>query len=166
MESYERYENGELFHPDSIHFADSLKYTTPKGKSVYGGGGIMPDIYVPLVDDSTEYFFNRIVNTGLLYQYAFDYTDRHRQQLQRYKTVDAFDKQFTVSDAMFNELVKRAEEKGIKGTDEQKQVARREADILLKAYIARNLFDDEGFYPIYVPMDEILQRAMEELRRE
>ncbi len=166
LESYERYENGELFHPDSIHFADSLKYTTPKGKTVYGGGGIMPDIYVPLVDDSTEYFFNRIVNTGLLYQYAFDYTDRHRQQLQRYKTVDAFDKQFTVSEAMFNELVKRADEKGIKGTDEQKQVARREADILLKAYIARNLFDDEGFYPIYAPMDEILQRAVEELKKD
>ena len=166
LESYERYENGELFHPDSIHFADSLKYTTPKGKTVYGGGGIMPDIYVPLVDDSTEYYFNRIVNTGLLYQYAFDYTDCHRQQLQRYKTVDAFDKQFTVSDAMFNELVKRAEEKGIKGTEEQQQVAHREADILLKAYIARNLFDDAGFYPIYAPMDEMLQRAVEELKKQ
>ena len=165
FESLERYENGEVFHPDSIHFADSLKYTTPKGKTVYGGGGIMPDIYVPLVDDSTEYFFNRIVNTGLLYQYAFDYTDRHRQQLQRYKTVDAFDKQFTVSDVMFEALLKLAEEKGIKGTDEQKQVARRQSDILLKAYIARNLFDDEGFYPIYAPMDEVLQRALEELKK-
>jgi len=71
-----------------------------------------------------------------------------------------------VSETMFSELVKRAEEKGIKGTDEQKQVARREADILLKAYIARNLFDDEGFYPIYAPMDEILQRALEELKVE
>ena len=164
LESFERYENGELFHPDSIHFADSLKYTTPKGKTVYGGGGIMPDIYVPLVDDSTEYYFNRIVNTGLLYQYAFDYTDQHRQQLQRYKSVDAFDKQFAVSDAMFDALVKLAEGKGIKGTAEQQQVARREADILLKAYIARDLFDDEGFYPIYAPMDEVLQRALEELR--
>ena len=166
LESYERYENGELFHPDSIHFADSLKFTTPKGKTVYGGGGIMPDIYVPLVDDSTEYYFNRIVNTGLLYQSAFDYTDRHRQQLQRFKSVDAFDKQFAVTDAMFEALVKLAEEKGIKGTEGQQQVARRKADILLKAYIARNLFDDEGFYPIYAPMDEVLQRALEELRGE
>ena len=164
LESYERYENGELFHPDSIHFADSLKYTTPKGKTVYGGGGIMPDIYVPLVDDSTEYYFNRIVNTGLLYQYAFDYTDKHRAQLKGYKTVEAFDRSFAVTDAMFAELVKLAGEKGIKGTEEQQQVARREADILLKAYIARNLFDDEGFYPIYAPMDEVLQRAIQELR--
>ena len=164
-ESYERYENGELFHPDSIHFADSLKFTTPGGKTVYGGGGIMPDIYVPLVDDSTEYYFNRIVNLGLLYQYAFDYTDRHRPQLQRFKSIEAFDKGFMVSDAMFDELMKLADEKGVKGSDEQKQVARREANTLLKAYIARNLFDDEGFYPIYAPMDEILQRALEELKK-
>ena len=164
LESFERYENGELFSEDSIHFADSLKFTTPKGKTVYGGGGIMPDIYVPLVDDSTEYYFNRIVNKGLLYQYAFDYTDKHRQQLQRYKTVEAFDKGFAVTDAMFDALVKQAGEKGIKGTEEQRQVARREADILLKAYIARDLFDDEGFYPIYAPMDEVLQRALQELR--
>ena len=166
LESFDRYENGELFHPDSIHFADSLKFTTPKGKVVYGGGGIMPDVYVPLVDDSTEYYFNRIVNTGLLYQYAFDYTDKHRAQLQRYKSVDSFDKSFVVSETMFGELVKLAEEKGIKGTDEQRQAARREANILLKAYIARNLFDDEGFYPIYAPMDEVLQKALEELRGE
>ena len=164
LESYERYENGELFHPDSIHFADSLKFTTPKGKTVFGGGGIMPDIYVPLVDDSTEYYFNRIVNKGLLYQYAFEYTDKHRAQLQNYKTVKAFDQSFSVTDAMFEALVKLAEEKGIKGTEEQKQVARRQSDILLKAYIARNLFDDEGFYPIYAPMDEMLQRALEELQ--
>ena len=166
LESYERYENGELFHPDSIHFADSLKYTTPKGKTVYGGGGIMPDIYVPLVDDSTEYYFNRIVNKGLLFQYAFEFTDEHRQQLQRYKSVEAFNRSFAVSDAMFEDLVKLAEEKGIKGTEEQKQVARSQTDILLKAYIARDLFDDEGFYPIYAPMDEVLQRALKELRGE
>ena len=164
LESLERYSNGELFSEDSIHFADSLKFTTPKGKTVYGGGGIMPDVYVPLVDDSTEYYFNRVANSGLLYQYAFNYTDRHRQQLKQYKTVAAFDKGFRVTDAMFDALVHLADERGIVGTEEQRQVARREADILLKAYIARNLFDDEGFYPLYAPMDEMLQRAIQELR--
>ena len=163
FESYERYENGELFSEDSIHFADSLKYTTPKGKIVYGGGGIMPDIYVPLVNDSTKYYFNRIVNLGLLYQYAFDYTDRHRKELGHYKTVEAFNKSFIVTDNMFKELVKQADAKGIKGSEAQKQAARKEANILLKAYIARNLFDEEGFYPIYAPMDEMLQKAMEVL---
>ena len=163
LESYDRYENGELFSADSVHLNDTLKYYTPEGKVVYGGGGIMPDVYVPLVNDSSQYYFNRIANTGLLYQYAFDYTDRHRAQLGQYATVESFAKGFRVTDAMFAALVKQADERGIKGTEEQRQVARREADILLKAYIARNLFDEEGFYPLYAPMDEILQRALEEL---
>ena len=161
LESYDRYENGELFSADSVHLNDTLKYYTPKGKVVYGGGGIMPDVYVPLVDDSTEYYFNRIVNLGILYQYAFDYCDSHRQELARYKTVDEFARSFRVTDTMFNELVARAEKKKVKGNDIEKQVARREADILLKAYIARNLFDEEGFYPIYRPMDDMLQKALE-----
>lgn len=163
LEAYDRYENGELFSADSIHFDDSLKYFTPKGKVVYGGGGIMPDVYVPLVNDSTEYYFNKITNLGILYQYAFDYCDRHRQELGRYKTVAEFDKSFHVSDAMFNELVEQAEKKGVKGNEIDKQVARKEADILLKAYIARDLFDDEGFYPIYREMDDVLQKALEVL---
>ena len=163
MESLERYGNGELFSADSIHFADSLQYTTPKGKTVYGGGGIMPDVYVPLVDDSTEYFFNRMTNAGILYQYAFDYCDSHRAQLAQYKTVEAFDKGFNVTDKMFNELIAQAEKKGIKGNEKEKQVARKETNILLKAYIARNLFDEAGFYPVYRPMDDILLKALEVL---
>ena len=166
FESYDRYEKGELFSADSIHFADSLKYVTPQGKVVYGGGGIMPDVYVPLVDDSTEYFFNRIVNLGILYQYSFDYCDRHRQELSRYKSVEEFDRSFKVTEKMFDELIGKAESKGLKGTDEEQKVARREADVLLKAYIARDLFDDAGFYPIYAPMDDVLQKALEVLKSE
>lgn len=162
-ESYDRYENGELFSADSIHFADSLKYVTPKGKVVYGGGGIMPDVYVPLVNDSTEYYFNKIVNLGILNQYAFDYCDRHRQHLARYQSLTEFDRSFRVTDAMFNELVAQAEKKGIKGNEKEKQWARQEVNILLKAYIARDLFGEEGFYPLYRPMDDVLLKALEVL---
>lgn len=163
FESYDRWESGEMFSADSIHFADSLKYTTPKGKTVYGGGGIMPDIYVPLVNDSSEYFFNRIVNLGILYEYAFEYSDTHRNELKQYKTVEQFKQSFHITDAMFNELIQLADKKGIKGNDEEKKVARKESNILMKAYIGRNLFDDEGFYPIYEEMDEVLQKALEVL---
>ena len=164
-ESYDRYQNGELFSVDSIHFADSLKFTTPKGKIVYGGGGIMPDVYVPLVDDSTEYFFNRMTNLGVLYQYAFDYCDSHRENLKRFTSAKEFDRTFQVTETMLNELIQRAEEKGIKGNEVEQQVAKKEAKILLKAYIARDLFDEEGFYPIYQPMDDILQRAIDEVNK-
>lgn len=166
LESYDRYQNGELFSADSVHLNDTLKYYTPKGKVVYGGGGIMPDVYVPLTNDSTEYYFNRIANLGVLYQYAFDYCDSHRHELARFKTVAEFDRSFHVTDAMFNELVARAEKKGIKGTSTEKQVARNKANILLKAYVARDLFDEEGFYRIYRPMDDILQKALEVLENE
>ena len=162
-ESYDRWESGEMFSADSIHFADSLKYTTPKGKTVYGGGGIMPDVYVPLVNDSSEYFFNRIVNLGILYEYAFDYSDKHRKELSQYKNVDQFKQSFHITNAMFDELMQLADKKGLKGNDEEKQVARRESNILMKAYIGRNLFDDEGFYPIYQEMDDMLQKALEAL---
>ena len=163
LEAYDRYENGEMFSADSIHLNDTLKYYTPKGKVVYGGGGIIPDVYVPLVNDSTEYYFNRIVNQGILYQYAFDYCDQHRKELGRYKTIDEFIRSFHVTEAMFNELVTRADKKGLKGNDTDKRVARKEADILLKAYIARDLFGEEGFYPIYRDMDDMLKKALEVL---
>lgn len=163
LESYERYQNGELFYEDSIHFADSLKYVTPGGKVVYGGGGIMPDVYVPIVADSTEFFFNILTNRGVLSQYAFDYADMNRVALSRYKTIEEFKQGFHFTDPMFEELIRRGQELGIEGSDVEKRVARSEANILFKAYVARNLFDDEGFYPLYQEMDDILQRAIKEL---
>ena len=166
LESYERYQNGELFNEDSIHFADSLKYVTHGGKVVYGGGGIMPDVYVPILTDSTEFFFNILANRGVLAQYAFDYSDMNRVALNRYKSLEEFKQGFVFTDAMFDELLSRGKKLGIEGTDIEKKVARREASILFKAYVARNIFDDEGFYPLYQEMDDILQRAIKELRAE
>ncbi|HOI33359.1 MAG TPA: S41 family peptidase, partial [Bacteroidales bacterium] len=104
-EAFERYENGELMHPDSIHFADSLKYTTPKGKIVYGGGGIMPDVYVPLEADSSLIYYNRLANSGLLFQFAFEYADTHRPELNQYGSPEAFVEQFRLTDKIYNELV-------------------------------------------------------------
>lgn len=163
-ETLDRYITGEVFHQDSIHFADSLKYTTPGGKIVYGGGGIMPDIYVSLAEDTLQYYYNKLVNTGVLFQYAFDYSDANRQELLQYKTVEAFKKEFHFTDAMFNKLVRLGEDKSVKGTAEQKKAVRNKTAILFKAYVARNIFDDEGFYPIYEEIDPVLQRAIEELK--
>ena len=160
LESYDRYTSGEMFSADSIHFADSLKYITPGGKTVYGGGGIMPDVYVPLKQDSTEYFFNKIVNASIVFQYAFDYSDAHREEILKYGDERTFDKKFRFTDSMWNEILKEAKKKKIIGTDEQKEVAKPMTGILVKAYIARNIFGDEAFYPLYESMDEILQEAM------
>lgn len=160
FEAYDRYTTGEMFSIDSIHFADSLKYTTPGGKIVYGGGGIMPDIYVPLKQDSTEYFFNKVVNASILFQFAFDYSDTHRDEILNYGDAKSFNDRFVFTDKMFSEILKEAKKKKITGTDEQIAKAKELVAPLFKAYVARNIFGDESFYPVYEPLDEILQEAL------
>ena len=159
-EAYDRYTSGEMFSADSIRFADSLKYITPGGKIVYGGGGIMPDVYVPLKQDSTEYFFNMIVNASIVFQYAFDYSDAHRDEIMKYGDERNFDKNFSFTDKMWDEILKEAKKKKITGTEEQKEVAKAKTAQLFKAYVARNIFGDEAFYPIYESLDEVLKEAL------
>ena len=166
LEEFSRYESGEMFNIDSIHFADSLKYITPKGKIVYGGGGIMPDIYVPLKNDSSHYFFNKMVNSGILFQYAFDYADAHRKEILNYGDVKNFDKNFVFTDEMFNELMRRTKEKKITGNKADKVKARELSEPLFKAYVARDVFGDEAFYILYEPIDEILQEAIDYISRQ
>ena len=76
--------------PDSIAFSDTIKYYTPGGKVVYGGGGIMPDVYVALKTDENDRLYNRLIHQNLIFQYAFDYTDKERATLQHFKTVEDF----------------------------------------------------------------------------
>lgn len=160
LEPMERFLNGELSNPDSIHFADTVKFVTPGGKVVYGGGGILPDVYVPLKTDSTLFFFNRLANSGLIFQYAFDYADANRSNLRQYKNVSDFITRFQVSNSMLENLYRQASERGITAGNAAKSGSARHVSILLKAYIGRNLFDDEGFYPIYQQIDEVLQQAI------
>ena len=116
---YERYLNGEMYSEDSIVFDDSLKYYTPKGKVVYGGGGIMPDIYVPLITDTINTFYNLLANKGLIYQFAFDYTDRNRAFLNSFKDFESFNKNFNMNDKTYDELVEYAQGQRYKNTSRQ-----------------------------------------------
>ncbi len=154
MEYYDRFSNGELESADSIHFADSLKYFTPAGKIVYGGGGIMPDIFVPLerIDDNPFYF--QVINKGLLYSWAFNYTDAHREDFHQFKHAKTFINHFNISKSMMNDLIDFCKEKGVEADRKVIADAEPEMKVLMKAYIGRNLFDDEGFYPIYHEIDE------------
>ena len=123
----------------------------------------MPDIYVPLKNDSSHYFFNKMANSGILFQYAFDYADSHRKEIMKYGDAKKFNEKFVFTDAMFNELMRRTEDKKIKGTEKDKAKARELTEPLFKAYVARDVFGDEAFYQLYQPMDDILQKAIEEL---
>lgn len=164
-ESYHRYQNGEMESADSIQFNDSLRYVTAGGKIVYGGGGIMPDIYVPLISDTIHTFYNIMANRGLIFQFAFDYTDKNRSSLQKFEDAKSFDNQFRMKNNDFNKLVEFSEEKGIKSTKEKIAVSKEKIKTLFKAYVARNILDDEGFYPIYHQIDTTFKRAVFELKK-
>jgi carboxyl-terminal processing protease len=161
---YHRFMNGELEHPDSIKFPDSLKYKTPKGRTVYGGGGIMPDVFVPLEKDSALIFYNRCINKGLVYQFAFDYTDQHRPGMQYIKTAAQFDKSFIVTDAIYAGFLKTASLKGVK--HEGKDLAKSDLYVktMIKAYIGRNLLDNDGFFPVMNTIDPVFLKALELLK--
>jgi len=163
---YNRFLNGELEHPDSIKFADSLKYKTPKGKTVYGGGGIMPDIYIPIEKDSSLRFYNILINKGLIYRYAFDYTDRNRTMLNKFKSVDQFDENFRISDAMVADFLAYAEKKGVKREGKITPASDGHIRTMLKAYIGRNVLDNEGFYPVLNGIDPGFLKAVDILKKE
>ncbi len=109
-----RYKHGEYLTPDSIDFPDSLRYTTPAGKTVYGGGGIMPDIFIPI--DTTNYstFYNELVRRGIISSFTMNYLGANREALkQKYPTFDDFRKSFKINDKLYNELVEYAKKEGV-----------------------------------------------------
>ena len=160
-EAYHRYLDGEMNSADSIHFPDSLKYITPGGRVVYGGGGIMPDIYVPLTTDSIHTFYNVLGNKGLIFRFAFTYTDEHRNELKKYKDFDSFNKGVNMSNKEYANLVKFAEEKGIKQSREKVAVSKDKIKTLFKAYVGRNILEEKGFYPIYHKIDTTFKKAVD-----
>ena len=157
--------NGELSSPDSIHFDDSLKFTTPGGKTVYGGGGIMPDIYVPMKMDDEAKYYNKLVRKGLIFRYAFKYADSKRQKLNDYKGPEDFKDGFTISNSLYKDFLAYADDHGVPFDPNTTAYFEKKIKVLLKAYIARNLYDDDGFYPIYHITDETFLKGMEILRQ-
>lgn len=159
-----RYENQEFFTMDSIHFADSLRYTTPGGKTVYGGGGIMPDIFVPLDTTYVSNYFTRVSLSNVLYRYTLDYTDRHRRQINEVASFDDLERFFAADKQLMGAFYKYAAEQGIEPV--RSEIATSEAVMTaqIKAYIGRNTpLEDDAFYYCIYPIDEILRRAVEEL---
>jgi len=163
MEYYHRMTDGELESADSIKLNDSLKFKTPGGKIVYGGGGIMPDIFVPIERNTALKFYNESVNKGILYQFAFDYTDRNRASLSTYKDAAQFDKSFGVTGGIYSEYIAYAEKNGIKYPPAETASSQQHISELMKSYIARNLYDSKGFYPIFLRTDKAFIKAMETL---
>ena len=163
MDLMNRFMHGEFDSRDSIHLADSLVYHTPAGRTVYGGGGIMPDVFVPR--DTTEYtpYFNQVLNHGYTYQFAFQYADKHREQLNQYKNWEDMERYLTQGD-MLREFVAYAEDKGVKPDWKEINQSRHLLERHLAAYITRNILGEEGFFPLFYKYDPTVKRALQEMR--
>ena len=154
-----RYNHGEFFHADSIRFNDTLKYTTPKGRTVYGGGGIMPDYFVPLDTTLTSHYLNELYTSTSIQEYTFGYGEQHREELLE-KGFDHFLEKFVVTDQMLADLVQTGDRNKVK--PDRKELAKKERlfKVHIKAQIARKLWNNEGFFPVMNQTNEIFQQAL------
>jgi carboxyl-terminal processing protease len=160
----QRYMHGEFEYADSITFSDSLKYYTPGGKVVYGGGGIMPDRFVPV--DTTYYsdYLNRATNLGLPHRFAFYYTDLYRESLEQLTTAEEI-AAYLDDDKLKKEFIIFAESKGLPADAEGLAVSEKFLLTQIKAYVARNIIDNAGYYPIIRELDHTLKVAIETLEK-
>lgn len=163
MDIYNRYLHGEFEHSDSISFADSLKYKTKKGRTVYGGGGIMPDIFIPRDTNLYSSYFTQLVNGLHIYQYAFEYSDKNRKKLMTYKNWKELNA-FLDKEDLFTGMNNYAKSKGIKASSAAQAKTRNTVTVRLKAYIARNILGDAGFFPILLKDDPAVLKALEVLK--
>lgn len=153
-----RFLNGEFQKRDSIHFNDSLKYETAGGNIVYGGGGIMPDVFIPVDTSGYSNYFRDLRSRGLIYQYAFSFVDKYRAELESlksYKDILAY----VNKKPILNNLVVYAQKNGVQPDSHGLNQSRKVIEIQLKAYIARDVIDDDGFYPIIQDLDKTLLEA-------
>jgi carboxyl-terminal processing protease len=162
MDLIDRFEHGEFYSADSVHFADSTVYLTKKGRVVRGGGGIMPDIFVGR--DTTLYtpYFHQVVNRAYTYQFAYQYTDRHRAELSQYKDWQSLEKHLLQANWL-DEFVAYAKEKGVEPKPEQLAKSKPLLQRLVNAYIVRNILNDEGFFPLFERDDEIVKQAVKHI---
>jgi carboxyl-terminal processing protease len=157
---YERFHNMEQLHADSIHFADSLKYETKSGRIVYGGGGIMPDFFVPADTTGNSEYFTKIYRKGLIYSFAYAYADQHRNVLTKFTNADEIE-HYLDEKQVLNEFVKYAADKGVPRDEKGLKESGLIIGTQMKAYIARNIIGEEGFYPIIKKVDKTLLQAIE-----
>jgi carboxyl-terminal processing protease len=168
-EGYELYENelldrfkrGELVSSDSIHFADSLKFVTPGGHIVYGGGGIMPDVFVGLDTSGTSSYLSALNSKGLISEFAYNYLDQNRKQFKKYKSFEEFNSSFEVSGPVLEQFVSFGERNDVKRDEAGLKVSSNIIKTQVKALIARQLYKNEGYYAIMHSMDKTLLKALE-----
>lgn len=154
-----RYKHGEFFHSDSIQFNDSLKFSTLNGRTVYGGGGIMPDYFVPLDTSLNSAYLNQLFYNNAIQQYTFNYSETYKTELED-MGYEQFYMGFNVTDDMLSDLVKTGKAVGVEPDLNDLEQNKELFKLHVKAQVARKIWDSEGFYPIFNETNEILKQAI------
>jgi len=161
-EIYDRYTRGEFVHEDSIRSRDTTVYKTSKGRTVYGGGGIRPDIFVPMDTSSEGEYFYAV--RSFIPEFVYKYSSQNASLLERYKTEEDFKKNYVVSDDMLDQFYKYAYTAGLKENDAKRARIAEKAKLNLKAFLAKQIWRMEGFYYILNSSDNVVQAAVSKLK--
>lgn len=153
--------HGEFQVSDSIKYTDTVKYSTLGGRTVRGGGGIMPDFFIPADTLGFSKYYSKITQKGLVYQFALDYADANRSALSKLDNITEFEKYFKDKNILA-QFVTFADKKGVPVNNSDLKTSSEIIDNQLKAYIARNILGEEGFYPIIKKIDKVLLQAIEQ----
>jgi carboxyl-terminal processing protease len=163
----ERIRDGEIYGTESINFPDSLKFYTPNNRTVYGGGGIMPDVFVPW--DTVQYtdFYVDLLSKGLFNDYVLDFMDRERTTLQeKYATYEEFNSRFLVDNRFLEEFFSFATGEGVTPRSNEIKLSSRLIRYQLKALIGRNLFEFKTYFQVLSEIDDGILKALEVLRED
>lgn len=155
--------HGEFQKVDSIKYSDTVKYKTLSGRVVHGGGGVMPDFFIPADTIGYSEYYSKITQKGLVYQFALDYADSNRKELSKLSASEEFEIYFRKTNVL-NLFVAFADKKGVKSNQADLATSTKIIDNQIKAYIARNIIGELGFYPIIKNIDKTLLEAIDKTK--
>lgn len=155
-----RYKDGELQGDTDFEFADSLKFTTPGGKTVYGGGGIMPDIYVPIDTNGFTDYLTQISAKGVIQKFVHQYANSNEKKLKKFESADDFVKNFEFTDKEMSDFKKRAEKEGVEFNAKQYAESKDIIEVRLKALVARRVYRNEGYFRVIHTVDNTFVEAV------
>ena len=166
-EMTKRLERGEYFHADSIHFPDSLRYKTDKGRTVYGGGGIMPDIFMPVDTSFNSKLYTNLVRKGVFNKYTVDYAMHHRDELKSmYPDFSKYNQNFVLDSVMINDFKAVAAQEKVEWNEEQYQRSEKYIKLQIKALIARNVWEMQQYYEVTLTEDPTIRKALDVIGNE
>lgn len=161
-EIFDRFESGEIYDKDKIELPDSMKYTTNGGRTVYGGGGIMPDEFIPRDTTQDSEYLTQLIAANAFREFSFHYGDQYPNLGEKYSSGEDFSKRFKIDAALFAEFNAFTKEKSKVEFDAAGfKTSRKIIGIYIKSFLGRRMFNDEGFYPVFHQSDGVLQKAIE-----